>query len=48
MADLNARLAAPGADYAALSAQLAEAQTALDAAVDAYLEVEEKAERVGR
>ena len=48
VADLNARLAAPGADYAALSAQLAEAQTALDAAVDAYLEVEEKAERVGR
>lgn len=44
VADLNARLSAPDADYATLSAQLAETQTALDAALERYFEVETKAE----
>lgn len=44
VADLNAQLTAPGADYSALSAQLAETQATLDAAVERYFEVEAKAE----
>lgn len=44
VAELNARLVAPDADYAALSTQLAETQAALDAALERYFEVEAKAE----
>lgn len=44
VADLNAQLTAPGADYSALSAQLVETQATLDAAVERYFEVEAKAE----
>lgn len=44
VADLNGQLAAPGADYAALSARLADTQAALDTAVERYFEVEAKAE----
>lgn len=44
VAELNARLAAPDADYATLSAQLAETQSALDTALERYFEVEAKAE----
>lgn len=43
IADLNEQLAQPGADYAALSAQLAAAQSELDEAFERYCEVEEKA-----
>ena len=44
VADLNTQLTAPGADYAALSAELAQTQAALDAAVEQYLTLDEKAE----
>lgn len=44
VAELNARLTAPDADYATLSAQLAETQSALDTALERYFEVEAKAE----
>ena len=44
VAELNAALAAPDADYAALSAELAQVQAALDAAVEQYLALEEKSE----
>lgn len=44
VAELNAHLVAPDADYAALSTQLAETQAALDAALERYFEVEAKAE----
>lgn len=48
VAELNARLTAPDADYATLSAQLAETQAALDAALERYFEVEAKAEALRR
>ena len=44
VADLNAQLTAPNADYTALSAELAQTQSTLDAAVEQYLTLEEKAE----
>lgn len=44
VANLNADLAVPDADYATLSARLSETQTALDAALERYFEVEAKAE----
>ena len=44
VAALNQALAAPGADYAALSARLAQTQSALDTAVETYLTLEERAE----
>ena len=44
VAELNQALAAPGADYATLSARLAQTQAALDAAVETYLTLEERAE----
>lgn len=48
VARLNARLAEPGADYGALSAELAQTQTRLDAAVERYFELEAKAEALAR
>ncbi|MEG1480612.1 MAG: ATP-binding cassette domain-containing protein [Kiritimatiellia bacterium] len=46
IADLNVQLSAPGMDYAALSVQLAQEQTRLDAAFDSYCTVEAKAEAI--
>lgn len=48
IAELNAALAAPGADYAVLSAELAAAEGELEQAVEQYFDVEAKAEALGR
>ena len=48
VADLNAALTQPDADYAALSAELADTQAALDEAVEQYFEVEERAEALAK
>ncbi len=48
VADLTNRLAAPEADYATLSAQLAETEAALEKALEVYFEVEAKAEALKR
>lgn len=48
IAELNAALAAPGADYAVLSAELAAAEAELEQAVEQYFDVEAKAEALGR
>ena len=47
IATCNEQLAAPDADYAALSARLATAQAQLDAAFEQYCEIEEKAQALG-
>ncbi len=44
VAELNEALTQPGADYAALSAELAQTQEALDVAFETYCEVEAKAQ----
>lgn len=47
VAELNAALLQPGADYAALSETLAARQAELDEAFEQYCELEEKAQRLG-
>ena len=47
VAELNAALLQPGADYAALSETLAKRQAELDEAFEQYCELEEKAQRLG-
>ena len=46
VAELNAALLQPGADYAALSETLAKRQAELDDAFEQYCELEEKAQRI--
>ena len=46
VAELNAALLQPGADYAALSETLAKRQAELDEAFEQYCELEEKAQRI--
>ena len=47
VAELNAALLQPGADYAELSETLAKRQAELDEAFEQYCELEEKAQRLG-